>query len=299
MSFPSTSHTSTPATQVMGILNVTDDSFSDGGRYVAVDSALAQARQMLAEGADIIDVGGESTRPGATRVDPQQEASRIRPVIEQLSANNTVTSIDTMRASTAAVAVEAGVHYLNDVSGGLADPDMLTVAAQSGLPIILMHWKADTFESAAGYEQHGDIVAHVREFLLRRVDAAVAAGVAPEKVIVDPGIGFAKSPQDNWRLLQATGQLASEFADQSLRMLIGASRKRFLTALRPAADGAPGDPSSADDATAAVSAIAAIQGAWAVRVHAVAPSRAAVDVAYAVATGSGPDVPEDWRARRG
>lgn len=284
------------ATKVMGILNVTDDSFSDGGCYRHATAALAHGREMAELGADIVDVGGESTRPGATRVDPQLEADRIRPIIEVFSGAGIVTSIDTMRASTAEVAIEAGATYINDVSGGLADRDMLPLAAEAGVPIILMHWQSDNFESAAGYAHHeGGIVPAVREWLLRRAEEAVRLGVDESRIILDPGIGFAKSPSDNWQLLQAI----PTFTALDYPVLIGASRKRFLTALRPGADGLPGAPKSADHATAALSAIAAQQGAWGVRVHDVAPSRAAVDVAYAINTGHGPDVAEDWRARRG
>lgn len=282
-------------TQVMGILNVTDDSFSDGGKNPDTATAVTNALAMVRAGADIIDIGGESTRPGATRVEAEREAGRVVPVVRQLSAQGIVTSVDTMRASTAAAGVEAGAAIINDVSGGLADKDMFAVAADTGAQLCLMHWNAQQFQGAEGYQDHGqDIVAHVKEWLLRRVDAAVAAGVDQGKIILDPGIGFAKSPQDNWQLLHAT----REFVDLGLPVLIGASRKRFLTALRPNPDGTPGTPDSADDATAAISTLSAAAGAWAVRVHNVAPSRAAVDVAYSWATGIGPDVPENWRAQR-
>lgn len=282
-------------TLVMGILNVTEDSFSDGGANPDTATAVTNAQRILAEGADIIDIGGESTRPGATRVEAEREAARVVPVVRELSAQGVITSVDTMRASTAAAAVEAGAQIINDVSGGLADAGMLSVAADSGAQICLMHWNAAQFHGAEGYQDHGeDIVAHVRDWLLRRVDAAVAAGVAQDKIILDPGIGFAKNPQENWQLLQAT----QHFVELGLPVLVGASRKRFLTALRPHADGTPGAPDTADDATAAVSALSAAAGAWAVRVHNVAPSRAAVDVAQCIAIGRGPDVPETWRARR-
>lgn len=292
------------ATQVMGILNVTEDSFSDGGSNPDTATAVRHAQQMVAAGANIIDIGGESTRPGATRVAPEVERGRVAPVVKELAALGITTSVDTMRAATAEAAADAGVDILNDVSGGLADPDMLKVAAETGLPICLMHWRTDRFEGAEGYAEHGSagpgandigIYAHVREWLLRRVDAAIAAGVREENIILDPGIGFAKSPKDNWELLGAMDKLCGI----GFPVLIGTSRKRFLTALRPAADGSPGTPDSADDATAAVSALAAQAGAWAVRVHNVAPNRAAVDVAYYAHKGKGPDVPEGWRARRG
>ncbi|CAI36432.1 dihydropteroate synthase [Corynebacterium jeikeium] len=285
-------------TLVMGILNVTEDSFSDGGAYPDTAAALAHAEAMVADGADIIDVGGESTRPGATRV-ASEVAARVTPVIEELSRRGIATSIDTMRASTARAAWKAGVTYLNDVSGGLADPDMLPLAAESGLPIILMHWNkgnAADFAGAEGYHDHGeDIVGHVIGWLEQRIEAAEAVGVTKKQIYLDPGIGFAKSPQENWQLLGATERLVQ----MGYPVLVGASRKRFLTALRPASDGNPGTPESADDATAATSALAAAVGAWAVRVHKVAPTRAAVDVAHAMATGRGPDIDEQWRARRG
>lgn len=289
-----------PRTKVMGILNVTEDSFSDGGSNPDTATAVRHAQQMVAAGADIIDVGGESTRPGAQRVDPAVERGRVTPVIGELSALGITTSVDTMRAATALAAAEAGVDILNDVSGGLADKDMLSVAAETGLPICLMHWQTDRFEGAEGYADQSagtgaDVVTAVRDWLLRRVDAALAAGVKEENIILDPGIGFAKSPADNWQLLGAMSQLN----ELGFPVLIGASRKRFLTALRPAGDGAPGSPETADDATAAVSALAAQAGSWAVRVHNVAPSRAAVDVAYYSRLGDGPAVAEGWRARRG
>lgn len=294
-------------TLVMGILNVTEDSFSDGGANPDTETAVRNALAMIEQGADIIDIGGESTRPGATRVNAEREQSRVVPVVQQLRAhpaveeNGVLISVDTMRASTARAAVEAGAHIINDVSGGLADEDMLEVAASVTTPdgqspqLCLMHWNAESFAGAEGYRYHGqDIVEHVRDWLQDRADAALAAGVSPDKLILDPGIGFAKNSQDNWALLGAVKAIA----DLGYPVLVGASRKRFLTALRPGADGQPGTPESADDATAAVSALSAHAGAWAVRVHKVAPNRAAVDVAYALASGKGPEVDETWRARR-
>jgi dihydropteroate synthase len=294
----------TVRTLVMGILNLTDDSFSDGGSWTTTGRALDHARAMVAAGADIIDIGGESTRPGATRVDPATERERVTPVIAALHAEGITTSVDTMRAATAAAAVEAGVDIVNDVSGGLADPDMDRVVADANrdrpVDYCLMHWRADRFESAAGAADHGgDVVADVWALLAAHAGRAETAGVPRERIILDPGIGFAKSVDENWLLLQACPDLISGWSADGYRTLIGASRKRFLTPLRPAADGGPGDPVSADDATAAVSALTAAAGAWAVRVHSVAPSRAAVDVAACVAAGTGPALPEGWRARRG
>ncbi|MGN0096215.1 MAG: dihydropteroate synthase [Corynebacterium sp.] len=286
----------TATTAVMGILNVTEDSFSDGGEWTTTGRALAHARAMVADGADIIDVGGESTRPGATRVPAELEAERVVPVIRALHAEGVTTSVDTMRASTAAAAIEAGVDIVNDVSGGLADEAMYRTVAESGVDYCLMHWRAERFESASGRADHGeDVVADVSDLLSSLASRAEHAGIDPGRIILDPGLGFAKNADDNWALLAGM----RSYMTLGYRVLIGASRKRFLTALRPGPDGAPGTPESADDATAAVSALAAASGAWAVRVHNVAANRAAVDVARSVATGRGPALPEGWRARRG
>ncbi|GAB3086180.1 dihydropteroate synthase [Corynebacterium aquatimens] len=268
-------------TMVMGILNVTEDSFSDGGKWLDPDAAIAHAQQLVAQGADMIDVGAESTRPGATRVPAEVEAQRVRPVIEALSAEGIVTSVDTMRAATAAAAAEAGVSMINDVSGGLADPAMYAVMAQTGLPVCLMHWRTDKFGDAAGSADHGgDVVADVRDTLSRLADNAIRAGVAPEQIVVDPGLGFAKTAEENWALLNAL----PDFIAGPHPVLVGASRKRFLTAIR-ADRGVDADPISADPATAAVTAISAHLQAWGVRVHEVAVSRDAVDVASRWASG--------------
>lgn len=262
---------------VMGILNVTADSFSDGGRWLDTDRALEHAHELVAQGADIIDVGAESTRPGATRVPAELEAERIRPVIEALHAEGIRTSVDTMRASTAAVAAEAGVDMINDVSAGLADVDMYRVMAQSGLPVCLMHWRTDVFGNAAGASDHGgDVAGDVRDLLARCIDSAVSAGVERSQIVVDPGLGFAKTAEENWSLLAKL----PDFVAGEFPVLVGASRKRFLTAVR-AERGLAHSPIDADPATAAVTAIAAQMGAWCVRVHEVAASRDAVDVAAA------------------
>lgn len=295
-------------TKVMGILNVTEDSFSDGGSNPDTATAVRNAKAMLTAGADIIDIGGESTRPGATRVSAEVEAARVVSVVRELvqlahepRTKPFTTSIDTMRASTARVALEAGATFINDVSGGLADPEMLSVCADFDCPVILMHWEKDWGSTsvqvgAEGYRDHGvDIVTEVSNWLLARVEEAEKRGVDRKKIYLDPGIGFAKSPRDNWQLLQGLNRIV----DLGFPVLVGASRKRFLTALRPGPDGNPGTPESADDATAAVTSLAALAGAWAVRVHNVAPSKAAVDVIHAVRTGDGPQVAEDWRAKRG
>ncbi|CAB0783056.1 dihydropteroate synthase [Corynebacterium diphtheriae] len=262
-------------TAVMGIVNVTEDSFSDGGRWLDIDAAIDHARDLVAAGADIIDVGGESTRPGATRVDPDVERSRVIPVIRALSEEGIATSIDTMRASVAAAAANAGVKLINDVSGGLADRAMYSVMADTQLPVCLMHWKTVRFGDAAGSADHGgDVVADVHQTLDKLVTSALNAGVKEDNITIDPGLGFAKTQEDNWALLRAL----PEFIAGPYPVLLGASRKRFLMAVR-AARGLQSGPVDADPATAAVTAIAAHMGAWCVRVHEVAVSRDAVDVA--------------------
>lgn len=262
---------------VMGIVNVTEDSFSDGGRWLDIDAAIAHGRELVAQGADMIDVGGESTRPGATRVDAAVEAARVAPVIAALAQEGIPTSVDTMRASVAAAAAEAGVAMINDVSGGLADPDMYRVMADTDLPVCLMHWRTVQFGDAAGASDHGgDVVRDVHETLTRLVDNALATGVVGENIVLDPGLGFAKTREDNWALLNALPTfLSGEFP-----VLVGASRKRFLSSVR-ADRGLEGVPADADPATAAVTAISAQMGAWGVRVHNVPVSRDAVDVAAA------------------
>lgn len=262
-------------TAVMGIVNVTEDSFSDGGRWLDIDAAIDHARELVAAGADIIDVGGESTRPGATRVDPDVERSRVIPIIRALSEEGIATSIDTMRASVAAAAANAGVKLINDVSGGLADRAMYSVMADTQLPVCLMHWKTVRFGDAAGSADHGgDVVADVHQTLDKLVTSALNAGVKEDNITIDPGLGFAKTQEDNWALLRAL----PEFIAGPYPVLVGASRKRFLMAVR-AARGLQSGPVDADPATAAVTAIAAHMGAWCVRVHEVAVSRDAVDVA--------------------
>lgn len=268
-------------TLVMGIVNVTEDSFSDGGKYLEIDKAIAHAHELVAQGADIIDIGGESTRPGATRVDPQDELNRVVPVIEALAQDGIKTSVDTMRARVAEAAALAGVNLINDVSGGLADPDMFRVMAHAQIPVCLMHWKTVRFGDAAGQADHGsDVVEDVKDTLARIVDKALIAGVAERNITLDPGLGFAKSAEDNWKLLNAL----PEFLAGDYPVLVGASRKRFLAAIRAERNHAELDDVAkkaveADPATAAVTAISAQLGAWCVRVHDVAVSRDAVDVA--------------------
>lgn len=282
---------------VMGIVNVTEDSFSDGGRWNDPAVAVAHAKRLMADGADLIDVGGESTRPGAVRVAAEEELGRVVPVVRELAAAGIPVSVDTMRAAVAEAAIEAGAALINDVSGGLADPRMLDVCAAAEVPVCLVHWRTERFGSASGRAEPSaaGIVAEVRDHLRGLAERALAKGIPAERIMLDPGLGFAKNADDNWALLAGM----RSYMTLGYRVLIGASRKRFLTALRPGPDGAPGTPESADDATAAVSALAAASGAWAVRVHSVAANRAAVDVARSVATGRGPALPEGWRARRG
>ena len=259
---------------VMGVLNVTPDSFSDGGRYATLDDAVAHGLELHAEGADLIDVGGESTRPGAERVAASVEAERIIPVIKALAAEGVVLSVDTYRASVAQAALDAGASVINDVSGGLGDPDMARVARDAGCPWLLMHWRGPSkvMRQLAVYD---DVVADVRRELLSRVEAAVAAGVDPDQVVLDPGLGFAKTAEHDWALLQAL----PSFVDLGFPLLIGASRKSFLGRLLAAPDGTPRPVGAREDATTAITAYAALHGVWGVRAHAV---RASVDAALTV-----------------
>ncbi|QWF81437.1 Dihydropteroate synthase [Amycolatopsis sp. CA-230715] len=266
---------------VMGVLNVTPDSFSDGGRYLGVDDALAHARRMWARGADMIDVGGESTRPGASRVDARVELARVLPVIKELSAEGIALSVDTTRAEVAAAALDAGARVINDVSGGLADPAMAKVAAASGAPWVLMHWRGHSKDMNA-LASYRDVVRDVRAELGERVDAAMAAGVAGEAIVLDPGLGFAKRAEHDWALLHGLASLL----ELGFPVLVGASRKRFLGRLLSDVDGNPRVPDGRETATAAVSALAAAAGAWGVRVHEVGASLDAVAVAAAWERGA-------------
>jgi dihydropteroate synthase len=260
---------------VVGVLNVTPDSFSDGGRFTSVDDAVAHAYAMRRAGADLIDIGGESTRPGAQRVDADEEKRRVLPVITELAAAGVPMSIDTYRASVAAAALNAGVGVINDVSGGRADPAMAGVVRDAGCPWILMHWRghSEHMEELAHYD---DVVQDVRAELLARVDAAVTAGVDEAQLVIDPGLGFAKTAAHNWALLAAL----DSFVAVGPPVLIAASRKSFLGRLLAAPDGTPRPVDDREDATTALTAYCALRGVWGVRVHEVRPS---VDAALAIA----------------
>ncbi|WP_156686447.1 dihydropteroate synthase [Mycobacterium sp. Marseille-P9652] len=263
--------------QVMGVLNVTDDSFSDGGRYLDSDDAVAHGLAMAADGASIVDVGGESTRPGATRIDPQVEAQRVVPVVKELAAQGVTVSIDTMHADVARAALDSGARIINDVSGGRADPAMAPLVAEAGVPWVLMHWRPVSPDQPHAVPPYRDVVAEVRAELLASVDEAVAAGVDPANVVIDPGLGFAKTGQHNWALLRALPQ----FVATGIPVLLGASRKRFLGTLLAGPDGSPRPPDGRETATAVISALAALYGAWGVRVHDVRASTDAVKVVAA------------------
>lgn len=260
---------------VMGVVNVTPDSFSDGGRFGGSDEAVAHGLAMLAEGADILDIGGESTRPGATRPLVTEELARVIPVITALAGQGALVSVDTMRAQVAAAALDAGAAVVNDVSGGLADPAILRVVAERDAAYIAMHWRghADTMQRRAAY---ADVVGEVCEELRRRVDDAVAAGVAPDRIAVDPGLGFAKTADHNWELLRHLDDLDA----LGLPVLLGSSRKSFIGALLADEDGRPRPVFDREDANVALTTLAGFLGVWAVRVHEV---RASVDALKVVA----------------
>jgi dihydropteroate synthase len=252
----------TEGVTVMGVLNVTPDSFSDGGRYQDLDAAVRHGLSIRSEGADLVDVGGESTRPGADRVDAETETRRVVPVIRELAALGVPMSIDTTRASVAAAALDAGAVAVNDVSGGLADPDMAKVVVDAGCPWVLMHWRGhsrDMYQLAA----YRDVVAEVRAELAQRVDEALAAGVDPGNLILDPGIGFAKTAAHNWLLSAHLDQIIS----LGYPVLFGASRKSYLGKLLAAPDGTPRHVDEREAATVATTVLAAEAGVWGVRVH--------------------------------
>jgi dihydropteroate synthase len=260
---------------VMGVLNVTPDSFSDGGRYLSLDDAVEHAVRMRADGADLVDVGGESTRPGARRVAAEEETRRILPVIRALTARGVPVSVDTYRAAVAEAAIDAGAVVVNDVSGGLGDAGMARVVRDAGCPWILMHWRGHS-ASMQELARYGDVVADVRDELGARVDAALAAGVDASALVLDPGLGFAKTAAHNWALLASL----ESFVTMGFPVLVASSRKSFLGSLLAGPDGAPRPVDDREDATTALTTYAALAGAWGVRVHEVRPS---VDAALTVA----------------
>ncbi|WP_343601865.1 dihydropteroate synthase [Mycobacterium sp.] len=272
---------STSSVRVMGVVNVTGDSFSDGGRYLDTDRAVEHGMALAADGAAIIDVGGESTRPGAVGVDPPVETARVVPVVKGLVAQGITVSIDTMHAAVARVALDNGAQMVNDVSGGRADPGMARLVVEAGVPWVLMHWRPVCAGEPHRVPHYRDVVAEVRAELLAAVDDAVRAGVEPAKLIIDPGLGFAKTAHHNWALLHALPELVAT----GIPVLVGASRKRFLGALLAGPDGAPRPPGGRETATAVISALAALHGAWGVRVHDVRASADALEVVAAWSRG--------------
>jgi dihydropteroate synthase len=266
---------------VMGVLNVTPDSFSDGGRYLDPEQALAHGRRLVAEGADLVDVGGESTRPGARRPEVEEELDRVVPVVKALAAEDVLVSVDTMRARVAEQAVAAGAAMINDVSGGRADPEMLATVARLDVPYVLMHWRAHATEMQQ-HADYGDVVTDVMAELREQLDAAERAGVDLDRVAVDPGIGFSKTAEQNWDVLAGMERLH----ELGRPVLIATSRKRFLGALLADERGELRPPDGRDDATTATSALAALAGAWCVRTHAVRPTLDAVLVAGRWAAGA-------------
>jgi dihydropteroate synthase len=263
----------------MGVVNVTPDSFSDGGSWMDPEAAAAHGRDLAEAGADIVDVGGESTRPGAQRISADEELRRVIPVITALAAAGLCVSADTTRAAVARRALDAGAAMINDVSGGLADPDMAAVAAAAGVPYVVTHWRAPSADMY-GKAVYGDVVAEVRAELGRRVADVLAAGVDPGQVIVDPGLGFAKLAEHNWALLASLPRLTClPGLDGRFPLLVGASRKSFLGRLLAGPDGTPRPFLGSDDATVALTALAAAAGAWCVRVHVAAANADAVRVA--------------------
>ena len=267
--------------RVMGIVNVTPDSFSDGGLYATTEAAVAHGRELLAEGADILDIGGESTRPGATRPLVAEELDRVVPVIRELASGGALVSVDTMRAEVAEAAVAAGARIVNDVSGGLADPRILEVVAATGASYVAMHWRAHADRMRDFTDYSPDVVvAAVRRELAERLDAAEAAGIARERIVLDPGLGFAKEPHHNWELLRHLDVLHG----LGCPLLVGASRKSFVDKISPAR------PSERLGGSLAAAAAAARGGAAILRVHDVAATvqflrvLRALDVAARVAS---------------
>ncbi|MGL4832341.1 MAG: dihydropteroate synthase [Propionibacteriaceae bacterium] len=261
-------------TLVMGIVNVTPDSFSDGGDYFTPDAAIAHAHQLISEGADLLDIGGESTRPGSQRPSPAEELNRVIPVVEALADTGIPVSVDTMRASVAAAALDAGAQIINDVSGGLADGEMLELMAERNKPYIAMHWRGHgSIMQNADHLNYDEVVSDVYGELQRRVEACMDAGIKPENLILDPGIGFSKTAEHNWEILRQL-ELVQRL---DFPLLLGVSRKRFLGSLL-AHDGIDREPKNRDDATLALTVFFAQQSCWAVRTHTVRAHRDAIAV---------------------
>ena len=259
---------------VMGVVNVTPDSFSDGGRFLDPVLAVKHGHQLVAEGADLVDVGGESTRPGARRPSEQEELDRVMPVVTGLCTAGVAVSVDTMRARVAEEAVRAGAVLVNDVSGGRADDEMLPTVARLATPYVLMHWRAHSSEMQQ-HSRYGDVVADVMAELREQLDAARSAGVDPARIAVDPGIGFSKTADQNWDVLAGTERLH----ELGHAVLVATSRKRFLGVLLADAAGRLRPAELREDATTATSALAAAAGAWCIRTHSVRPTLDAVSVA--------------------
>jgi len=260
---------------VVGVLNVTPDSFSDGGLFTDITTAINHAKQLIAQGADLIDVGGESTKPGASRIENIEEQKRVIPVIEELTNLGIITSIDTMRSQTAELAVNAGAQIVNDVSGGLADENMHKTVAGLDVPYVLMHWRGHStvMDELANYH---NVVEEVINEIKIQIEKATKAGINRNKIVIDPGLGFAKKPEHNWQILKEINKLHS----LDLPIYIGASRKRFLADF--AFPKGSTDPKDRDLATSAISSYASLQGAWAVRVHDVLANSIAVKISYQV-----------------
>lgn len=258
----------------MGVVNVTPDSFSDGGRWDTPDAAVAHGRELLADGADILDIGGESTRPGATRPLVEEEVDRVVPVIRELAGEGARVSVDTMRSEVAEEALAAGARIVNDVSGGVADPRILDVVAASGATYVCMHWRghSDHMQELAAYDGPGGVVAAVRAELCERVDAARAAGIADEQIVLDPGLGFAKKARHNWTLLRGLPALQ----ELGFPLLVGASRKSFLGSVLADPDGRPRSVDDREYATTALTVLVAQLGVWGLRVHDVRAARDAL-----------------------
>ena len=266
--------TTTPL--LMGVVNVTPDSFSDGGRWLEPDAAIAHGRELLRDGADILDIGGESTRPGATRPLVEEELGRVVPVIDALAADGATVSVDTMRAEVAEAALAAGATIVNDVSGGLADPRILDVVAASDATYVAMHWRAHAahMRDFAVYDGPGGVVQAVRDELAARVEAILAAGVPPERIVLDPGLGFAKRAEHNWALLRDLGPLEA----LGYPVLVGASRKTFLGRLLADSGGTVRPVDQREHANTALTVLLAQRGVWGLRVHDVRAARDALRV---------------------